>query len=80
MQKSAYDIAFENAYWDELAKQASAYENSQTEQLFDAAFNSRIEKLAAHDPEFAAILGDHQVKMAFDNSFYQTCAQYGVQL
>lgn len=78
--KSDYDVAFENAYWDELTKQASSYENAQIENLFDAVFNDRIEKLAALDPEFAAILGEHQVKQAFDNAFYETCAAYGVEL
>lgn len=77
--KSSYDVAFENAYWDELSKQASAYENAQIENLFDAVFNDRIAKLAAYDPEFANILEEQQVKQAFDAAFYNTCAAYGVQ-
>lgn len=68
-------------YQQEMLKQAAIYEAQQTEDLFEAAFNNHIAKLAAADPEYAAILEMEQAKTAaFQYAYEATLAQYGVQV
>lgn len=72
LQKQAYD--------QELQKQAAVYEAEQTEALFEAAFNSHTAKLAAADPQYAALLHAEQEKLAFEQTYMQTMAAYGVKV
>lgn len=77
---SIYAQLQQQAYEQEMFKQASVYEAEQTEALFEAAFNDHTAKLAAYDPEYGAILHAEQEKMAFDASYAETLAAYGVQV
>lgn len=74
---SIYAQLQQQAYEQEMLKQAAIYEAEQTEALFDAAFNEHTAKLAAADPTYAQMLFAEQQKMAFDEAFYQTLAAYG---
>lgn len=78
MEKSAQQVAFENAYWNTIVEKSAAMEQQATENLFNAAFAAQQEKLAALDPAYGEFLHQQEVKQAFDEQFYATCAQYGV--
>jgi len=67
--KTAGEIQWENAYWDEMAKQAATYENQQISELFNWAFNDHMDKLAAADPAFAQLLIEDEIKAAFNQGY-----------
>lgn len=69
--------AFENAYWETMAKNASLVERDQAKNLFNAAFDDRIAKYAAADPEFAVQWQGELEKAAFNESFEATLNQFG---
>jgi len=71
-EKSAAELAFENAYWDTMAKAASVYENQQIADLFNEAFEAHTQKLASLDPEYAAMIVEEQQKQAFNAAFEST--------
>ena len=70
--KSASDVVFEHAYWDEMAKQAATFENGQIENFFNAVFEDHTQKLASADPAYAAILETEYLKAAFNQSYDET--------
>ena len=70
----------QQAYEQQMYKQAAVYEAAQTEALFEAAFNDHTAKLAAWDPTYGAILHAEQEKLAFEHAAASTLAQYGVQV
>lgn len=81
MQKTAAQQSAENAYWDEMAKQAMAAENDATEALFNQEFELHTMKLAHADPEYAYILESEMAKQAsadvFNQAVHDELARYG---
>lgn len=67
----------ENAYWDQVVQKQAA--DTFYSDLFDAAFESHTEKLAALDPAYAALLFQEQQKQAFDQAYAETIAQARAQ-
>jgi hypothetical protein len=63
----------ENAYWDQLVQKQAA--DTFYSDLFDAAFERQTEKLAALDPDYAAMLFQEQQKQAFNQAYAETLAQ-----
>ena len=74
--KSAADAVWENSYWETMAKQAAVSEAKQAENLFNAVFEDRTEKLAAADPWYGQFLHQQAEKQAFNQAFESTIAQY----
>lgn len=72
---SAYHQMMMQLHQQELAKQAALSEAQQTEALFDAAFEAHTAKLAALDPEYAALLHAEQEKIAAFEAAYATTLQ-----
>lgn len=73
----AEEIAFQAAYWNTMAKNAAAVEQDQTKNLFNAAFDNRIAKYAAADPEFGAHWQAELEKAAFNESVEATLNRHG---
>jgi hypothetical protein len=74
--KSVEDALTENAFWAAYV-QKSAAETAYAD-LFDAAFDEHTAKLAALDPSYAEMLQVEQQKIAFDEAYRATLAQYGI--
>jgi hypothetical protein len=70
--------AFENAYWNTMAKAAGTVEAQQGRDLFNAAFDDRIAKYAAADPEFGAEWQAELEKAAFNQAVEATLNQHGL--
>lgn len=59
------------------AAQQPGLSEAQERQIFDGAYSDQIEKYAAADPEFAQILLDEQIKVAFNQGYADELAQAG---
>lgn len=70
--------AFENAYWNTMAKSAALVEQEQSRLLFNAAFDNQIEKYASVDPDFAVQWQTELEKAAFNNAVEATLNQVGL--
>lgn len=72
--KTIEQAVAENAYWDQVVQKQAA--DTFYSDLFDAAFESQTEKLAALDPAYAAMLFEEQQKQAFNQAYAETLAQF----
>jgi len=67
--KSAAEIAWNNAYWEELAVKSAYAQDDAASDLFNTAFYDQLDKLAAADPEFDAILFELDKQAAFNAGY-----------
>lgn len=68
--KTPEQATAENIYWNDQVQKRAADEYFND--LFDAAFADHTAKLAAADPQYAAILHAEQEKLAFNEAFEAT--------